>query len=124
MNTDQLQLRYSVLLWINDGLMAIFFLMVGLEIKRELVEGELSSPKKAALPILAAIGGVLVPASIYALFNSGTPTAAGWGITMATDIAFAIAVITMLGKKVPILLKIFFADRKRDASGKIGSIPV
>lgn len=108
-NTDQLHLRYPVLLWINDGLMAIFFLMVGLEIKRELVEGELSSPKKAALPILAAIGGVLVPASIYAVFNAGTPTAAGWGIPMATDIAFAIAVITMLGKKVPLSLKIFLA---------------
>src|SRR3546814_6682282 len=85
MNTDQLQLRYSVLLWINDGLMAIFFLMVGLEIKRELVEGELSSPKKAALTILTAIGGVLVPASIYALFNSGTPTTSGWGIPMAPE---------------------------------------
>ena len=109
MNTDRLQLRYSVLLWINDGLMAIFFLMVGLEIKRELVEGELSSPKKAALPILAAVGGVLVPASIYAFFNTGTPTAAGWGIPMATDIAFAIAVITMLGKSVPASLKIFLA---------------
>lgn len=108
-HTEQLHLRYSVLHWINDGLMAVFFLMVGLEIKRELVEGELSSPKKAALPILAAIGGVLVPASIYALFNSGTPTAAGWGIPMATDIAFALAIITMLGKKVPAALKIFLA---------------
>ncbi|GGC42451.1 Na(+)/H(+) antiporter NhaA [Parapedobacter defluvii] len=108
-HTEQLHLRYSVLLWINDGLMAIFFLMVGLEIKRELVEGELSSPKKAALPILAAIGGVLVPATIYTLFNSGTPTAAGWGIPMATDIAFALAIITMLGKKVPASLKIFLA---------------
>ncbi|HWK98946.1 MAG TPA: Na+/H+ antiporter NhaA, partial [Parapedobacter sp.] len=109
MHTEQIHLRYSVLLWINDGLMAIFFLMVGLEIKRELVEGELSSPKKAALPILAAVGGVLVPASIYAVFNTGTPTAAGWGIPMATDIAFAIAIITMLGKSVPASLKIFLA---------------
>lgn len=108
-NTGQLELRYPVLLWINDGLMAIFFLMVGLEIKRELVEGELSSPKKAALPILAAIGGVIVPASIYHFFNQGTPTAHGWGIPMATDIAFAIAIITMLGKKVPLSLKIFLA---------------
>jgi len=109
MHTEQIHLRYSVLLWINDGLMAIFFLMVGLEIKRELVEGELSAPKKAALPILAAVGGVLVPASIYAVFNTGTPTASGWGIPMATDIAFAIAVITMLGKSVPASLKIFLA---------------
>ncbi|SEL09949.1 Na+/H+ antiporter NhaA [Parapedobacter koreensis] len=108
-HTEQLHLRYSVLLWINDGLMAIFFLMVGLEIKRELVEGELSSPKKAALPILAAIGGVLVPATIYTLFNSGMPTAAGWGIPMATDIAFALAIITMLGKNVPASLKVFLA---------------
>ncbi len=109
MNTERLQLRYSVLLWINDGFMAIFFLMVGLEIKRELVDGELSSPKKAALPILAAVGGVLVPASIYAILNAGTTTAAGWGIPMATDIAFAIAIITMLGKNVPVSLKIFLA---------------
>src|SRR5690606_37064541 len=100
---------YAVLLWINDGLMTIFFLIVGLEIKRELVEGELSSPKKAALPILAATGGVLIPASIYAAFNTGTPTSGGWGIPMATDIAFAIAIITMLGKKVPLSLKIFLA---------------
>lgn len=107
--TEQLHLRYSTLLWINDGLMAIFFLMVGLEIKRELVEGELSSPRKAALPIIAAIGGVVVPASIYAFFNAGTPTAGGWGIPMATDIAFALAIITMLGKNVPASLKIFLA---------------
>lgn len=102
-------LRYSLSLWINDGLMTIFFLMVGLEIKRELVEGELSSPRKAALPIVAALGGVLVPASIYHFFNQGTETAAGWGIPMATDIAFAIAIITMLGRKVPVALKIFLA---------------
>lgn len=102
-------LNYPVLLWINDGLMAIFFLMVGLEIKREMVEGELSSPKKAMLPILAAVGGVVVPAGIYFLLNKGYDTAGGWGIPMATDIAFAIAVITLLGKKVPISLKIFLA---------------
>ncbi|MEJ5961427.1 Na+/H+ antiporter NhaA [Pedobacter immunditicola] len=102
-------LNYPVLLWINDGLMAIFFLMVGLEIKREMVEGELSSPKKAMLPILAAVGGVVVPAGIYFLLNEGHETAGGWGIPMATDIAFAIAVITLLGKKVPISLKIFLA---------------
>jgi NhaA family Na+:H+ antiporter len=104
-----LNLRYPILIWINDGLMAIFFLMVGLEIKRELVEGELSSFKKAALPIFAALGGVMVPAGIYFVFNRGTHTAAGWGIPMATDIAFAIAIITMLGKRVPASLKIFLA---------------
>lgn len=102
-------LRYSTLSWINDGLMAVFFLLVGLEIKRELVEGELSSPKKAALPILAAVGGAVVPAIIFILFNRGTDTARGWGIPMATDIAFALAIITLLGKRVPASLKIFLA---------------
>src|SRR5690554_379476 len=108
-NTESIHLKYSVALWINDGLMAIFFLLVGLEIKRELVEGELASPKKAALPIICAIGGALIPAGIYMLLNSGTSTASGWGIPMATDIAFALAVITMLGKSVPASLKIFLA---------------
>lgn len=108
-NTESIHLRYPILLWINDGLMAIFFLLVGLEIKRELVEGELSSPKKAMLPILAALGGVLFPAGIYVLFNNGLETSGGWGIPMATDIAFALAIVTMLGKKVPASLKIFLA---------------
>ncbi|MHC2990250.1 pH-dependent sodium/proton antiporter [Pontibacter sp. HJ8] len=105
--SEALQLRYPLLLWINDGLMAIFFLLVGLEIKRELVEGELSSFKQAALPVFAAIGGMLVPALVYTLFNQGTTTASGWGIPMATDIAFAIAVISLLGKRVPLSLKVF-----------------
>lgn len=105
----QIHLNYSLLLWINDGLMAIFFLLVGLEIKREIVEGELSSPKKASLPILCAIGGALVPALIYILLNTGKETAGGWGIPMATDIAFALAVIGLLGKRIPGSLKIFLA---------------
>jgi NhaA family Na+:H+ antiporter len=107
--SEILHLKYPLLLWINDGLMAVFFLLVGLEIKRELVEGELSSPKKAALPILAAVGGAIVPALIYTVLNRGSETAAGWGIPMATDIAFALAIITLLGKKVPPSLKIFLA---------------
>lgn len=106
---NSIHLNYSVLMWINDGLMAIFFLLVGLEIKREIVEGELSSPKKASLPILCAIGGAIVPAVIYLIFNAGSETATGWGIPMATDIAFALAVISLLGKNVPPSIKIFLA---------------
>lgn len=104
-----LQLRYPVLLWINDGLMAIFFLLVGLEIKREALYGELASIKKAALPIVAALGGVMVPALVYALINQGTPTAKGWGIPMATDVAFALAILLMLGKRIPMSLRIFLS---------------
>src|SRR5690606_26226740 len=106
---ESIHLRYSVLLWINDGLMAIFFLLVGLEIKREIVEGELSSPKKASLPILCAIGGAVVPALIYLSLNAGSETSSGWGIPMATDIAFALAVINLLGNRIPASLKIFLA---------------
>lgn len=100
---------YSVSMWINDGLMAIFFLVVGLEIKREIVEGELSSFKNASLPIFAAIGGMLVPAFIYFLFNAGTEVQKGWAIPMATDIAFSLAIISLLGKSVPTSIKIFLA---------------
>jgi len=107
--SSAVQLRYSISQWINDGLMAIFFLLVGLEIKREVIEGELSSPQKAAMPIFAALGGMLVPALIYSLFNHSAPTSAGWGIPMATDIAFALGVLSLLGKKVPVSLKIFLA---------------
>lgn len=106
---ESIHLKYSILLWINDGLMAIFFLMVGLEIKREIVEGELSSPKKASLPILCALGGAVVPALVYLSMNAESETASGWGIPMATDIAFALAVISLLGNKVPASLKIFLA---------------
>lgn len=102
-------LNYTTAAWINDGLMAIFFLLVGLEIKRELIEGELSNLAKASLPVMAAIGGMIVPALIYFFFNKGESTASGWGIPMATDIAFALAIIAMLGKSVPASLKIFLA---------------
>src|SRR5690606_28190663 len=107
--TASVHLRYTTALWINDGLMAIFFLLVGLEIKRELVSGELSTPRQALLPILCAFGGAIVPAGIYFAVNRGTETVSGWGIPMATDIAFALAVIAMLGKRVPASLKIFLA---------------
>lgn len=105
-----LALSKSLLHWINDGLMAVFFLSVGMEIKRELVIGELKSLKQAALPIGAAVGGMIVPAAIYACFNYGTPNISGWGIPMATDIAFALGALSLLGKKrAPRGLAIFLA---------------
>ncbi|MBD2766483.1 Na+/H+ antiporter NhaA [Hymenobacter sp. BT664] len=102
-----LVLDKSLLHWINDGLMAIFFLIVGLEIKREALDGELSTWRQAVLPIAGALGGMLLPALLFSLLNRGTPTAAGWGIPMATDIAFALAVLQLLGPRVPLGLKIF-----------------
>ena len=100
-------LRYSVGHWINDGLMAIFFLLIGLEIERELYIGELSALKNATLPILAAIGGMAMPALLHFLFNRGTGTQGGIGIPMATDIAFSLGVLALLGSKVPVSLKVF-----------------
>ena len=93
--------------WINDGLMAVFFLLVGLEIKRELVAGELSSPKQAALPIACAIGGMIVPAAFYLIFNMTSPGAGGWGIPMATDIAFALGALALIAPRAPIGAKVF-----------------
>jgi len=100
-NVGAWKLSHTVHHWINDGLMAIFFFMIGLEIKREIMVGELSNVKVAILPILAAIGGMLFPALIYVFINSGTEGAVGWGIPMATDIAFAISALVLLGKRVP-----------------------
>lgn len=99
----------SVTHWINDGLMAIFFLMIGLELEREIYKGELSDIKKALLPVMAAIGGILVPAAIYFFLNYSFDTKSGIGIPMATDIAFALGILSLLGKRVPVSLKIFLA---------------
>lgn len=97
----------SIAHWINDGLMAIFFLMIGLELEREVYQGELSSLKNALLPVAGALGGMLIPAGIFIFFNAGTPTQAGAGIPMATDIAFALGILSLLGNRVPPSLKIF-----------------
>lgn len=100
-------LRHTLLEWVNDGLMAVFFLLIGLEIERELYVGELAGLKNASLPVFAAIGGVITPALIHYALNRGTATQAGFGIPMATDIAFALGVLVLLGNKVPLPLKVF-----------------
>ena len=97
----------SIAHWINDGLMAIFFLLIGLELEREIYKGELSNFKDALFPVFGAMGGLLLPAGIYFLFNYGTATQSGMGIPMATDIAFALGILSLLGNKVPLTLKIF-----------------
>ena len=103
----QFQISNTLHHWINDGLMAVFFFVVGLEIKREVLVGELASARKAALPLAGAVGGMIVPAAIYAAFNAGTDAVRGWGIPMATDIAFALGVLALLGSRAPLVLKVF-----------------
>lgn len=101
------RLSLSLAHWINDGLMAVFFLLVGLEIKRELLIGELASRRRASLAVAAALGGMLVPAGLYAVLNAGHPGVSGWGIPMATDIAFALGILALLGSRIPLGLKVF-----------------
>jgi NhaA family Na+:H+ antiporter len=106
-DSRQLHVRHSIEYWINDGLMTIFFLLVGLEIEREIYIGELSSFRNASLPVFAAIGGMIIPAVCHYILNEGTNTQSGFGIPMATDIAFALGILSLLGNKVPASLKIF-----------------
>ncbi|MEM6805938.1 MAG: Na+/H+ antiporter NhaA [Bacteroidota bacterium] len=105
--SDGFALNKPLILWVNDGLMAIFFFLIGLEIKRELLIGELNSLRKAALPFFAAMGGMFIPILCYFLFNSNPETSVGWGIPMATDIAFSLAILKLLGNRVPLSLKVF-----------------
>lgn len=105
--TENFKLVKPLILWINDGLMAIFFFLIGLEIKREILLGELNSLKKASLPMFAALGGMVVPMGLFIFLNNNPETEGAWGISMATDIAFSLAILTLLGKRVPIGLKIF-----------------
>ena len=107
----RLEIAKPLLLWVNDGLMAVFFFLVGLEVKRELLEGELSRPSNVLLPALGAVGGIVAPVGLYVLFNYGDPVGMnGWAIPAATDIAFALGILMILGKRVPVSLKVFLVS--------------
>ena len=97
----------SLQAWVNDALMTVFFLLVGVEIKREVVHGELRDPRAVALPVVAALGGMIVPAAVYAVLNAGGPGTGGWAVPMATDIAFAVGIVTLAGRRVPLAAKVF-----------------
>jgi len=105
--TETFELNKPLILWINDGLMAIFFFLIGLEIKREFLIGELNSPKKIGFPLVGALGGMIIPVLCFFLLNNNPETLKGWGIPMATDIAFSLAILTALGKRIPLSLKVF-----------------
>src|SRR5690606_25168429 len=105
--TESFELYKPLILWINDGLMAVFFFLIGLEVKREMLVGELNTMKKLAFPLLGALGGVVFPILIFTLLNNNPETSQGWAIPMATDIAFALAIVKILGNKVPLSLKVF-----------------
>src|SRR5690606_1403742 len=105
--TDNFELKKPLLLWVNDGLMAIFFFLIGLEIKREFLIGELNSAKKIAFPLFGALGGMIIPVILFILINQNPETFKGWGIPMATDIAFSLAILKVLGNRVPLSLKVF-----------------
>ena len=105
--TDTFEFKIPLHLWVNDALMAIFFFLIGLEIKRELVIGELNSMKKIAFPLVGAFGGMIIPVTFFLLINQNPDTTHGWGIPMATDIAFSLAILNTLGNRVPLSLKIF-----------------
>src|SRR5690606_22260586 len=104
---ENFELKKPLSLWINDGLMAIFFFLIGLELKRELLIGEINTVKKAAFPLVAALGGMIIPVVMFLTLNQDADTTKAWGIPMATDIAFALAILSTLGKRVPLSLKIF-----------------
>ncbi|MBT8099422.1 MAG: Na+/H+ antiporter NhaA, partial [Gammaproteobacteria bacterium] len=106
-----LHIAKPLFLWVNDGLMAVFFFLVGLELKREIVEGELSRPANVLLPALGAVGGIIVPVGIYVLINRGDPVGMqGWAIPAATDIAFALGILMLMGNRVPVALKVFLVS--------------